>query len=70
MPKIEGVSGSTALDLPIHSTVKAGCIVTSGSLRFLPFLGCLTFCSPPVGQEKSAVDYGKFESSGQGPEQR
>lgn len=25
-------SGSTALNFPIHSTVKAGCIVTSDSL--------------------------------------
>lgn len=60
-----GISGSAALDLPIHSAVKAGRIVTSGSLCLLPFLGCLTFCSPPVGQDKSAVGYSEIEASGQ-----
>lgn len=50
-------SGSTALDFPVHSTVKAGRIVTSGSLCLFPLLGCLAFCSPSVGHDESAVDY-------------
>lgn len=49
-------SGSTALDFPIHSTVKAGRIFTSGSLCLLPLLGCLAFCSPSVGHDESAMD--------------
>lgn len=65
------LSGSTALNFPINSTVKAGRIATSGSLCLLPLLGCLAFCSPSVGHDGSAVDYdGETKAPGQRREKR
>ena len=61
---IEMFSGSTALDFPIHSTVKTGRIITRGRLCLLPLLGRLALCSPPVGRDESAVDHDKTKGPG------
>jgi hypothetical protein len=60
----ERFSGSTALNFPIHGTVKTGRIITSDRLCLLPLLGRLAFCSPPIGRDESAVEHDKTKAPG------